>query len=448
MLHKIMDFLKRDIWRIRSGKAKGPRAFLLRSLRILIVSFREFSTDKCSLHASALTFYSVLSIVPVFAMAFGLAKGFGVDKILREKLIQSTGGQQEAFTRIIDFSQNLLQNTNGGLVAGAGIALLFWSVISVLSNIESSFNDIWGIKKMRSLGRKFADYLSLMLIAPVFFIVASSATVFIVSQVKMITEKMVILGALGPVIIFGLRFLPYVIFWGLLTYLYVFMPNGKIKLKSAFLGGVVAGTFYQLIQWVYIHFQIGVSNAGAIYGSFAALPLFLIWLQLSWRIVLYGAELAFAHQNDRTFEFEPDCLSASYEIKKLLALRITHLCVQRFASGLPALSAEEIASFLEMPIRLTRELLDRLTNANVLSVIQSKNDREGFYQPARDINEMTIQFVIEKMEKAGTQDVLSVDTPELEKLRESLEAFDLVVKNLPENIALKDLKPALSSVRI
>ncbi|MFA7001144.1 MAG: YihY/virulence factor BrkB family protein [Candidatus Omnitrophota bacterium] len=304
MAEKILRFFNQDIWRVRARDLKGPRGIGLRTLRIIILSVRQFASDKCSLHASALTFYSLLSIVPVFAMAFGLAKGFGLDRLLKEKLLENTQGQGEVMMRVMEFSEKFLQNTNGGLIAGIGIGLLFWTVINVLASIESSFNDVWGIKKQRTLGRKFADYLSLMLIAPVFFLMASSATVFIASQVQTITAKVAILGGLGTLIMAALQFMPYVIFWALLTYLYMFIPNGKIHFRSALLGGVVAGTIYQFVQWVYIHFQIGVSNAGAIYGSFAALPLFLIWLQLSWRIILYGAELAFAHQNEQTFEFE------------------------------------------------------------------------------------------------------------------------------------------------
>lgn len=437
-----MRFLKQDIWRIRAREAKGFRGKAVRMLRIFLLSFSQFSSDKCSLRASALTFYSLLSIVPVLAMSFGVAKGFGLDKLLREKLMESVQGQQEVLNRVITFAETMLENTRGGLVAGVGVALLLWSVIQVLGNIESSFNDIWGIKKERTLGRKFTDYLSMMLVAPILYIVASSATVFVTSQVTFITEKMAFLGPVVPIIIMSLKILPYFIFWGLLTYLYIAMPNGKIRFKSALLGGIVAGTLYQAVQWIYIRFQIGVSSAGAIYGSFAALPLFLIWLQMSWRIVLYGGELAFSHQNEQTFEFEQDCLSANYTTKKLLALRIAQLCVNRFAAGLPPLSAETIAAELEMPIRLTRDLIFRLTESGILTIAQGESERDRRYQPARDVGDMTVQFVIEQMEKAGTSEIPVAGTSELDHLRGSLLAFDLAVKKLPENTLLKYIRPS------
>ena len=439
MIKKLLNFIERDIWRFRGASVRGRQGFGLRALRIFILSFREFKSDQCSLRASALTFYSLLSIVPVFAMAFGVAKGFGLEKILKEKLLENTQGQQEVVTRIVQFSENLLQNTQVGIIAGIGLVLLFWSVIQVLTNIESSFNDIWAIKKSRSMGQKFTDYLALMLVAPVFFVTASSTTVFIVSQVRMMTGQGRALEFFGPVLFTGLQLLPLAVFWGLLTYLYRFLPNGKIRLKSALLGGFVAALVYQAVQWAYIYFQIGASKAGAVYGTFAALPLFLIWLQTSWLIVLYGAELAFAHQNEARFEFEADCLSASEEFKKLLALRIVQVCVSRFSAGLAPLSSGEIAEQLEMPIRLTHELLDRLAKANLLNVAQGEDERERHYQPARDPDAMTLQFVIREMEKAGTQDIPVAETPELANLRTSLNAFDEALRNFSENRLLKDL---------
>ena len=243
----------------------------------------------------------------------------------------------------------------------------------------------------------------------------------------------------------GLKILPFLIFGGLLTYLYIAMPNGKVHFKSALLGGMVAGIMYHIVQWIYIRFQIGASRAGAIYGSFAALPLFLIWLQTSWRVVLYGAELAFSHQNEQTFEFEQDCLNASYEIRKLLSLRIVQLCIARFTEGLPPLSAEEIAAELEMPIRLARDLIFRLIAANILTGAQSDTERERRYQPARDIGDMTIQFVIDQMEKTGSKEIPVAHTSELENLRKSLSVFEQTIRNLPENKLLKDLVPVRAS---
>ena len=181
---------------------------------------------------------------------------------------------------------------------------------------------------MRSFSRRFTDYLSVMLICPILLIMASSVTVFINTQATLITQKIALLGAISPVIHVLLELLPYTVIWFVFTFIYIFIPNTKVNFTSGILGGVAAGTIYQVVQWAYVYFQVGVAKYNAIYGSFAALPLFLVWLQLSWRVVLLGAEVSFAHQNVDTYEFEQDCLSASYSFKKLLALLITHQLVK------------------------------------------------------------------------------------------------------------------------
>ncbi len=441
MVSKLMSYINRDIWRVPGRKVrKSAQGYLFRTLRIFVLSIREFTTDQCSLWASALTFYSLLSIVPVLAMAFGVAKGFGLDKLLREKLMESAQGQEEVMGYIVNFSENFLQNTKGGLIAGIGLVLLFWTVIKVLTNIENAFNHIWGIKKGRTLGKKFTDYLAFMLIAPVVFVAGSSASVFIVSQIELITNKISLIGFAAPLILAAVKVLPFLVFSGLLTYLYIFLPNGRIRFRSALLGGVVSGAVYQTVQWVYIHFQIGASNAGAVYGTFAALPLFLVWLQTSWLIVLYGAELAFAHQNEDNFEFEPECRKVSYEFKKLVALRIMQVYVTRFAEGQPPLSAHDLADRLDLPIRLTQQLLDHLCESGLLNAVPGAEDeRERLYQPARDVSDMTVQSVLRDMARSGTADIPLEETPQMEKLRLTLEAFDRALLSHPSNTPLRDI---------
>ncbi len=273
---KLRGYLEADIWRVRARELPGKKSFLIRQIRIFLLAFRGFREDKCQLRASALTFYSLLSVVPILAMAFGVSKGFGMDKLLEERILERFQEQQEVASRLIAFATSFLENTKGGIIAGVGVALLFWTIVKVLGNIEQSFNDIWGVKQGRTLARKFTDYLSLMLIAPLLFIMSGSVTVLITSEVTAIMEKISILGAVGPLIFTLLKLLPYMMIWLLFTVLYMMMPNTRVKFRSALFGGVIAGTIYQLVQWVYINFQIGVSSYGAIYGSFAALPLLLV----------------------------------------------------------------------------------------------------------------------------------------------------------------------------
>ena len=439
MVQKIKSFLTHDIWRIRLRDLPRSKSFLVNHLRVILVALRGFAEDKCQLRASALTFYSLLSIVPVVAMAFGIAKGFGFEKMLEEQLVEKFQGQEEIMARVVEFAQNFLENTKGGLIAGIGIGLLFWTVIKVLGNIELSFNAIWGVKTPRTLMRKFSDYLAIMLICPILLMVSSSLTVFITSQIQLITEKIALLGAFSPVIFFFVRLLPYCMLWLLFSVIYIVMPNTKVKFSSGIAAGVIGGTIYQIVQWIYISFQLGASKYGAIYGSFAALPLFLVWLQLSWLIVLFGAEISFAHQNVQTYELEPDCLNVSRNLKRLLSLRVVHLLVKIFSTGDIPLTADKISEQLEIPIRLLNEILFDLVNAGILVEVKTDDMRVSAYHPARDVNVLTVQYVIDALDNYGADSLPVQRSSELEQIEESLKAFRNTIEKSPANILLNNL---------
>lgn len=436
---KITDFIRNDMWRIRRTKLPPGKSFFLTLLRVLVLSWRGFDEDKCQLRASALTFYSLISIVPVAAMAFGIAKGFNVDRLLEKELRGKFAGQGEVIDKVIGFSRSLLESTRGELIAGVGLLLLFWAVIRMLGQIEGSLNDIWGVKEQRSFGRKFSDYLSIMLVCPLILILSSSVTIFITTQVTLILEKIAILGSISPIVLVGLKLLPYALLWGLFTFVYKFMPNTNVRFASGLLGGIIAGTIFGIVQWVYISFQVGVAQYNAVYGSFAALPLFLVWLQLSWLIFLYGAELSFAYQNVDTYEFEPDALQASHRLKTLLALQITHYLVAGFRRGEAPPSARRISHQLEIPIRLVNEILFALANSKIITGTETGGDGDRGFVPGRDIDTLTVQYVIEAMEKRGLNDMPFAHTPEFEKLSGTLENFDKCLENLPTNKLIKDI---------
>lgn len=440
LLKKAANFIHKDIWRIRTKKLSPRKSFYIKQLRVILLALREFHDNKCQLSASALTFYTLLSIVPVVAMAFGIAKGFGFDKVLEKELLTNFPGQEQTTLQIIGFANNLLKDAQGGVIAGIGVVVLFWTVIKVLTSIEDSFNDIWGIKQPRSFGRKVNDYLSIMLICPFFVVTSSTVTVFVSTQVELVLRNFLFMGGFASGTLFlVLHVLPYVMVWGLFTFIYIFMPNTKVRFSSGLIGGVVAGTVYQIVQIIYINFQVGVAHFNVIYGSFSALPLFLIWLQMSWRILLFGAEVSFAHQNVDTYEFEHDCLNVSHVFKRLLALQIAGILVKRFASGQTPLTAIQISDSLDIPIRLVQDMLFELTKAGIISEIKEATYKQSSYQPARDINQLTIHYVMDVMDKQGGGDIPVARTPELEKLQETLKEFEKLIGLSPKNTLLKDL---------
>jgi len=440
-LNKMIDFITVDIWRVRLEELPFGKSFLIKQLRIILLALRGFDEDKCFFRASSLTFNTLLSIVPVAAILFGIAKGFGFETLLRRELLEKFPGhaQQEVLTKVIDFAESMLETTKGGLIAGIGMVILLWSVIKVLSNIEASLNEIWDIKKSRSWGRKFSDYLSVMLLSPVIFLVSSSATVFVTTQITELTNEIRLLGIISPLIFLSFKLIPYLLIWILFTVIYVLMPNTKVNLKAGLTAGVIAGTIFQLVQWAYISFQVGATKYNAIYGSFAALPLFLMWVQISWWVVLFGAELSFANQNVNTYEYEPDAKSISAAFKKVLTLQITHLLVKNFADGDPPLTDSEISSRLKIPIRLVHNILYDLIQSRVVSETRTDEDEELGYQPARDISTLTIEYVVNAIEQNGTDSIPVARTEEFEKLSHAIEKFREEMEASPANKLLKEI---------
>jgi len=433
---KINDY----IWHTPPSALSNRRQIFIKQLRIVILAGRGFLADKVQLRASALTFYSLLSIIPVVAIAFAIAKGFGFDEYLEQLILEKSNLQdRDLIIRLIQIGQDALKQTSGGYIAGIGILVLLWSVMSLLNRIESSFNDIWQIKISRPWFRKFTDYLTLMLIAPIFLIVSSSTTVFVNTQFTEFMEKAPILDFFKPVISFLIKLLPYLLTWLVLTVLFIIMPNTKVKFWSATVAGIISGTILQLLLWAYFDLQFGLSKLGTLYGSFAALPLFIILLQSSWIIVLLGAEISFANQNVSRYEFEYSALNISYHQKRALTLLIMNLIVKNFAEGLKPLSSEEISSKLKIPVRLVRDIIQDLNAINLVSYVHLVSEKERLFQPAMDINSISVSLILSRLDNKGTGREIVIRNRDFEKITEMLARNDKIIAKSGSNILVKDL---------
>jgi membrane protein len=427
------------IWHTPLTEISRWKVFLFRQLRIIVLAAQGFSKDKVQLRASALTFYSLLSVIPVAAIAFAIAKGFGLDKNLEEIIMDKFAMYQDVLSPVLQKARTAIDETRGGYMAGVGVIILFWSVMSLLEHIESSFNHIWQIRSARPWYRKFTDYLTIMIIAPVFIILSSSITIFVSTELADYMSTARILEFFKPIIGFLVRFAPFFITWVTLTILYIIMPNAKVKFKPAVISGIVAGTILQVLQWFYIDLQFGIAKLSAIYGSFAAVPLFILWLQASWLIVLLGAELSFANQNVSRYEFESESLSISNYQKRALVLMIMHIIIRNFMIGEKPISAEYIASHLKIPVRLARDILQDLSNVNLVSIIHENEKKERLYQPALDINKLTVSFVFSRLDKAGVEHIMVSKNKDYDKVIEMLEKFDRLMVKSSSNILIKDL---------
>jgi len=394
-------FLKEDIWTIPENNLSTFQLLGIKVLKVFLLSLQGFKRDLCQLRASALTLYTLLSIVPVIALLFGIAKGFGFEKKLEQQLLEQSSNQDSMMLQLIEFSQNMLSSTKGGVVAGIGIVVLFYTVIKVISNIEESFNHIWKIKKNRTLARKLSDYLSLMMLAPVLIIISSSMTVFVKTKITWLVE-VIQLPAFGTkLVLYALSYSPLLIMTVLFSFVFLFMPNQKITLKAGVIAGAITGILFQIVQWAYLSLQLGASSYNAIYGSFAALPLFLIWLQICWIVVLIGCEISFYIQNYENYRHNEKFLDISSSLKKNIALQVCHCIVMRFAKGEKAPNAEQIATELLIPATVVQRSLTALNDSNIIVGLNALENEEICYQPAQDINSLTISSIIDKLETAG-----------------------------------------------
>jgi len=436
MTAKLIHFFRAGLWEVRLENLPFFKAAAVRVVRIVAMAVRKFQTDHCQRTASVLTYYSLLNIVPLLAVVFAIAKGFGLEKLVVRQIIQlasDANWQADVTTRLIQFSRSLLFHAKGGVIVGVGTVILLWTVISILGKIEDSFNNIWEARQSRSIVRKFTDYLSMMVLGPILFALWSSMNVLVAAQLKGFMSDVAFI---GPFTLFLLTLLPYFSIWLLLLVLYLVMPNTRVPVSSAVVAALVSGTLTQIAQWVYIKFQIGVSTQSAIYGSFAAVPLFLAWLQISWAIVLFGAEIAHAGENYETYGFHPDYSRVGEAQRRLLMLRIFHLLVKRFEGGEKPLTAGEAARTLKIPERFVKQILYELVEVDLVSEITKGTRKESRFQPARAIEDMTIKQALDAYERKAPEGSLAA---EADNLTLSLKALFESMESSPANVKLKDI---------
>ncbi|MEN8203042.1 MAG: YihY/virulence factor BrkB family protein [Bacteroidota bacterium] len=431
MLKKLRIFFKEEIWSHDLTSKSRRRTFIIRQSRIYFLAFKGFFEDRAAVRAAALTYFTMLSIVPIFAIAFVVARNFGFEDRLHE-VIGGIEGQQDLMEWLTTTVDKLLQNVQGGLLAGVGGVILFWSVIQVLNNIEAAFNDIWQIRKARSPMRKFSDYLAIMILSP--FAIGLSGSFMVKIETAAVQYEL-----FKPVILFLIKSVPYVSIWMLFIIVYIVMPNTKVRFKYALIAGIFAGTIALIFQSLYQDLQIGVWRFNTLYGSIAMIPLFLLWLQITWLIMLMGAEISFAYQNIENYEFEQNALNLSHNNKRILTLLISYHIIRNFEDGGEPWSTDMLSHKLGIPIRLVNELVYELVNAGILVELAADNHKDRSYQPAVDINKITVEYVYSQMELEGGDQMVVTESDELGRITRIHEHILHSIRESPSNILVKDI---------
>ncbi len=425
-------FISERIWQVRIEKINKRQGFFIKQLRIFSLAIKGFNEDDCLTKATALTFYTLFSIVPILALAFAIAKGFGFEKGLQEQLISNYSEYKDVLNKAFEYAHTMLATTKGGVIAGIGVVLLLWSVMKLLISIENNFNQIWEIKRGRTVIRKVTDYLAIMIVSPIFLIISGSLTVAI--QTKL--GNFQFLSGASTVL---LNMLAYFLLTCVFALLYIVLPNTKVNSKSAFIAGFISMVLFQILQWAYIKFQIGANQMNAIYGGFAALPLFLIWVQYSWYIVLFGAEIAFANQFVDHYELENDINKVSVRYKKAIGLLVCNLVAKRFYNGESPLTAKEIAEKLDLPLRLARNVINDFIETGILIEIKGDKEKDSAYQPGLTESKLTVRNILDIMERKGINSLPINDTDELKTITGLMSQLESAYNNDQGNKLVKDI---------
>lgn len=433
-LSDIITFFTDTVFRKGAGEYRNPVArWAVRQYKLLFYTVQGLSSHGTMVRSAALTFYTLMSLVPVVALVFAVVKGFGLAEGLEQNLYEVLPQSPEVIDYVVGFAQKALARTQGGWVALVGVLTLFWAVIKVFGSIEDAFNNIWEVRSTRSAARKYGDYIAVVVVAPILWVISSSMGNYAAE----------ILGVAGsPALEVLSRAGSLVVAWVMFTFIYVVLPSTKVRFTAALTAGVVAGTAFVLFQWGYVYLQRWMTSYNAIYGSFAALPLFLLWMQISWEILLLGGELSFAYQNVARFDEERESLLVSYDCRRKLMVGVMVLVSRAFRDGRGAVSFSEIRDRLDVPTRIMNNILYTLVQARMLNEIRTEGTEYDLeYAPARDISTLRVYDILSAVDSHGFgRDTIDMrSNRELRRCAEVVERLKDVTRASAENVLLIDI---------
>lgn len=431
--------IRTDIWKTPMDRLSGNIAYWIRQVRIIYMVFKGIRRDNIYIKASALTYFTILSVIPLIALAFGIAKGFGLQDELRAQIIMQFHNQEQVMAWILDFANNMLEEASGGWIAGVGIALLFYTVGQLLNYVETTINSIWRVDETRVWYRKMTDYLAIIIMVPVIFVASSSVTVLANTKLNDLLGQSEMLEVFKPVVSFLVQLIPFILLCILATAAFLVMPNTRVKIRPAIIAGLITGIALQVLQILYVQSQLGITKLGTLYGSFAAVPLLMIWAQVTWVALLMGAQLSYYIQNITRYEFEFDVQTVSPKQKKRLSLLVMHCLTDDFIKGIKPRAPEEISHDLSLPVRTVHDCLDQLRDSELVTELWDETDDRYVYQPATDINRMTLSFVLDKMDNSGSIHKIVVNNADYKKIDMALNKFETMIASSETNILLRDI---------
>ena len=443
---KFRVFAARDLWDTELATVSFAKRQAIKGLRILSLIFKGFREDELPLRASGLTFVTLLSLGPLVAFVYAIFKGLGYGESWFEQIrayIQGSEMPPEVQEFVTGLLSNVMESSAGG-IGGFAAMILIYTVVKVMGNIERSFNRVFGVTSFRPFLRKLTDYVSTLLLVPFCILAAGAVTGFRTTEFWR-SQPELVLETYGRLV----SLVPLFISWAAFSVLYIIMPNTRVRLASAFSGGLVAGLIWLGWQKFYVKTQSWLfagESKDVVFGAFAAIPIFMFWLYVCWIIVLFGAEVAFAIQNFTTYAREQQAAKASEKSRQMLGVGLTAAMARCMIEGNDAFHAGAFSRERGVPIRLINEVLEILMQANIVGHLAEEGTR---YVLLRSPDQIPVKEVIDVIECHGAPP-RSLGVEQLDgNLRELWLAIDEGVSELMDGQTLRELVELdLESVRI
>ena len=432
---QVMHFFTRSLWRVTEDEVSRGRYTSYNLLKITIQTVKCFIKDRVWIRAAALSYTTLFSIIPILALLFAIAKGFGFSNLM-ERLLRGGMVENGTVDMVMTFIDNYLEYAKSGVFIGVGIAMLLWAIINLADSIEGNMNAIWEVKKQRSYFRKLTDYMALFIVFPIIIILYAGISIFMTTIYQKMAEYFIISSFVHVCI----KLAPYVLSGLIMTGLFIFIPNTKVKFLNAFIPGMITGIIFQAFLYIYIQIQMSVSSYNAIYGSFAIIPMFMLWADISWSIVLFGVEMSYVSQNIEQYSFGEEVDNVSRRYHDFMCVVIMSLICKRFEQGGQPYTANELSDDGQIPIRLTNRLLDELEEIGLIHGFSAdaKSDIEHFV-PAIDINQLSVGRLLSTMDSNGCEDFKIDHSKEFSNQWEAFISHKQEMYTKSNGILLKDL---------
>ena len=437
-LQRIREFIQYDLWRQSDVAIHDPQKRLLyRTLQTIILVARGFKDKALNVRANSLSFSLLFAFVPLIAGVFAIARGFGFEELLREQLSTSFLAEANIAPVIIEWVDRYLETARDGIFLGIGLIVLIWAVYAFFNMLEHSFNNIWNVKQTRSFGRRLTNYMVVLLLVPIMIILTSGISIFLNSTQSLAP----VLQAIEPIRRVLLRIIPFVVASGVFTWIFIAIPNTKVRFLSAVIPGVIMGILFQIVQMFSVYLVILFTRMSLVYGAFSAIPLILIWLHITCWLLLVGAELGFAIQNNDMFAYEKDLEAMSRRYKDYVMLYLLSEIVKRFEKGEVPQTAQEMAAHNQLPIRLVQQLLSRLEETNIFRRVYVEQAEDETFVPALDTRQITVEMVMGRISAQGTEEFLQHTPHEMQEFWQRY--IKLIDSNPIDDILVRDLSNCL-----